>query len=171
MPTSWLGSRKPSAAAFIELCVAARVTWSRRSAQRASDPLQVWEAERPSVSRRARYAAPAATTRTRATTPASVLLRPVICLLPLGFPGLRSPHPEWMMARRPARSHHGTRTRRKELLMPDTDDIPWATVAAVAGGLVAVAVVVRGVTGVVRIALGEARFRASDPDTWLKWVR
>ena len=41
--------------------------------------------------------------------------------------------------------------------MPDTDDIPWATVAAVAGGLVAVAVVVRGVTGVVRIAL--------------KWVR
>ena len=55
--------------------------------------------------------------------------------------------------------------------MPDTDDIPWATVAAVAGGLVAVAVVVRGVTGVVRIAPGEARFRASDPDTWLKWVR
>jgi len=55
--------------------------------------------------------------------------------------------------------------------MPDTDDIPWATVAAVAGGLVAVAVVVRGVVGVARIALGEARFRANDPDTWLKWVR
>jgi hypothetical protein len=59
----------------------------------------------------------------------------------------------------------------RELLMADTDEVPWAMVAAVAGGLVAVAVVVRGVTGVVRIALGEARFRASDPDTWLKWVR
>ena len=55
--------------------------------------------------------------------------------------------------------------------MADTDQVPWGMVAAVAGGLVAVAVVVRGVTGVVRIALGEARFRASDPDTWLKWVR
>ena len=38
--------------------------------------------------------------------------------------------------------------------MADTDEGPWAMVAAVAGGLVAVAVVVRGVTGVVRIALG-----------------
>ena len=48
MPTSWLGSWKPSAAAFIESCVAARLTWSRRSAQRASDPLQGREAERAS---------------------------------------------------------------------------------------------------------------------------
>jgi hypothetical protein len=30
---------------------------------------------------------------------------------------------------------------------------------------------VRGVGAAVRLALGEARFRASDPDTWLKWVR
>jgi hypothetical protein len=63
------------------------------------------------------------------------------------------------------------RTRHEEVLMADTDMVPWGTVAAVAGGLVAVAVVVRGVRGAVRIALGEARFRASDPDTWLKWVR
>lgn len=55
--------------------------------------------------------------------------------------------------------------------MADTDAVPWGTVAAVAGGLLAAAVVVRGVVGVARIAFGEARFRASDPDTWLKWVR
>jgi hypothetical protein len=30
---------------------------------------------------------------------------------------------------------------------------------------------VGGVGGALRSALGEARFRASDPDTWLKWVR
>jgi hypothetical protein len=59
----------------------------------------------------------------------------------------------------------------RELLMADTDAVPWGTVAAVAGGLLAAAVVVRGVVGVARIAFGEARFRASDPDTWLKWVR
>jgi uncharacterized membrane protein len=63
------------------------------------------------------------------------------------------------------------RTRREELLMADTDEVPWAMIAAAAGGLVAVAVVVRGVVGVTRIALGEARFRASDPDTWLKRIR
>ena len=57
--------------------------------------------------------------------------------------------------------------------MADTDEVPWAMVAAVADGLgVAVAVVGRGVTGAVRIALGEKRASgASDPDTWLKWVR
>jgi hypothetical protein len=63
------------------------------------------------------------------------------------------------------------RTRHEELLMADTDEVPWGTVAAVAGGLLAAAIVVRGVVGVARIALGEARFRANDPDTWLKWVR
>jgi hypothetical protein len=55
-------------------------------------------------------------------------------------------------------------------MMADADEIPWGTLAAVAGGVVALAVVVRGVTAVVRIALGEARYRASDPDTWLRWV-
>jgi hypothetical protein len=64
----------------------------------------------------------------------------------------------------------GVRTRREELLMADADEIPWGTLAAVAGGMVALAVVVRGVTAVVRIAFGEARYRASDPDTWLRWV-
>ena len=55
--------------------------------------------------------------------------------------------------------------------MSDTDEVPWAMLAAVAGGVVAVAVVVRGATGVVRIALGEARYRANDPDAWLKWLK
>jgi hypothetical protein len=65
----------------------------------------------------------------------------------------------------------GLRSRREELLMADAGEVPWVTLAAVAGGLVAVAVVVRGATGVVRIALGEARYRASDPDAWLRWVK
>jgi len=55
--------------------------------------------------------------------------------------------------------------------MANADEVPWAMLAAVAGGVVALAVVVRGVTAVVRIAMGEARYRASDPDAWLKWVR
>ena len=55
--------------------------------------------------------------------------------------------------------------------MPDADEVPWGMLAAVAGGLVALAIVVRGVTAVVRIAVGEARYRASDPDAWLKWVK
>jgi hypothetical protein len=63
------------------------------------------------------------------------------------------------------------RTRHEEVLMADTDMVPWGTVAAVAGGLVAVAVVVRVVRDTLPLPLGEARFRASDPDTWLKWVR
>ena len=54
--------------------------------------------------------------------------------------------------------------------MADADEVPWAMLAAVAGGMVALAVVVRGVTAVVRIALGEARYRANDPDAWLKWI-
>ena len=52
--------------------------------------------------------------------------------------------------------------------MVDAPVVPWGKVAAVTGGLVALAVVVRGVTGMVRIALGEARYRANDPDVWLK---
>jgi hypothetical protein len=55
--------------------------------------------------------------------------------------------------------------------MANTDEVPWGMVAAVAGGVVALAIVVRGVIAVVRIAFGEARYRAGDPDTWLKWVR
>jgi hypothetical protein len=55
--------------------------------------------------------------------------------------------------------------------MTDADEVPWGMLAAVAGGVVALAIVVRGATAVVRIALGEARYRAGDPDTWLKWVR
>jgi hypothetical protein len=55
--------------------------------------------------------------------------------------------------------------------MADADEVPWAMLAAVAGGVVALAIVVRGVTGIVRIAVGEARYRANDPDAWLKWVK
>jgi hypothetical protein len=62
-------------------------------------------------------------------------------------------------------------TGREEFLMADTVEVPWAQLAAVAGGVLALAIVVRGVTAVARIALGEARYRASDPDTWLKWVK
>ena len=54
--------------------------------------------------------------------------------------------------------------------MADTVEIPWGQLAVVGGGLLVLAVVVRGVTAVVRIALGEARYRAGDPDVWLKWV-
>jgi hypothetical protein len=50
-------------------------------------------------------------------------------------------------------------------------EVPWNTVAIVAGGVVAAAIVLRGVVGIVRIALGEARYRARDPDAWLKWVK
>jgi hypothetical protein len=55
--------------------------------------------------------------------------------------------------------------------MADADEVPWGMLAAVAGGVVVLAVVKLGVTAVVRIALGEARYRANDPETWLKWVR
>ena len=55
--------------------------------------------------------------------------------------------------------------------MADADEVPWVMLAAVAGGVVALAIVVRGVVAVVRIALGEARYRASDPDAWLKWMK
>jgi hypothetical protein len=55
--------------------------------------------------------------------------------------------------------------------MADTDEVPWGMLAAVAGGVVALAVVVRGAVAVVRIAVGEARYRASDPDRWFKWVK
>lgn len=65
----------------------------------------------------------------------------------------------------------GHRTRHEESLMADVEEVPWGRLAAVAGGVVALAVVVRGVTAVARIALGEARYRASDPDVWLKWVK
>ena len=54
--------------------------------------------------------------------------------------------------------------------MADGDEVPWGKVAAVAGGVVSLAIVARGVRGLVRIAFGEARYRASDPDTWLRWV-
>jgi hypothetical protein len=62
-------------------------------------------------------------------------------------------------------------TRGEELLMADTVEVPWVRLAVVGGGLLALGLVVRGVTAVARIALAEARYRAGDPDTWLKWVR
>jgi hypothetical protein len=65
----------------------------------------------------------------------------------------------------------GRRTRHEEFLMADAVEVPWVQLAAVAGGLVVLAIVVRGVTAVGRVALGEARYRAGDPDVWLKWVR
>jgi hypothetical protein len=55
--------------------------------------------------------------------------------------------------------------------MADPVEVPWVQVAVVAGGLLVLAVVVRGVTAVARVALGEARYRARDPDAWLKWVK
>ena len=55
--------------------------------------------------------------------------------------------------------------------MADADEVPWGKLAAAAAGLATLAVVVRGAIAVVRIALGEARYRAGDPDTWLKWVK
>ena len=55
--------------------------------------------------------------------------------------------------------------------MADADEVPWGMLAAVAAGAVALAIVVRGAIGVVRIALGEARYRANDPDAWLKWIK
>ncbi|HEY6576131.1 MAG TPA: hypothetical protein VI029_14615 [Mycobacterium sp.] len=49
--------------------------------------------------------------------------------------------------------------------MADDVEVAWIKLTAVVGGVVALAVVVRGVSAVVRIALGEARYRAGDPDT------
>ena len=46
-----------------------------------------------------------------------------------------------------------------------------ATLAGVAVGAVALAVVAGGALAVVRIAVGEVRYRASDPDAWLKWIK
>jgi hypothetical protein len=62
-------------------------------------------------------------------------------------------------------------TRREELPVADADEVPWATVAAVAGGVVAMAVGIRLVVAAVRIAVGEARYQAADPDNWFKWLR
>ena len=50
-----------------------------------------------------------------------------------------------------------TESRREEILMADVDEVSLALVA-------------RGVRGLFRIGFGEARYRANDPDTWLKWV-
>jgi hypothetical protein len=50
--------------------------------------------------------------------------------------------------------------------MVHTDDVPWETLATVAGGALALWLVGRGITAVARFALGEASYRASTPDTW-----
>lgn len=55
--------------------------------------------------------------------------------------------------------------------MADAVEVPWVQLAAVAGGLIVLAVVVRGVSAVARVAIGEARYRANDPDAWLKWLK
>jgi len=65
----------------------------------------------------------------------------------------------------------GYHNGRRDLQMTDDLELPWVKLAAVAGGVLALAVVVRGVTAVARIAWGEASYRAGDPDTWLKWVK
>jgi hypothetical protein len=65
----------------------------------------------------------------------------------------------------------GHRTRGEELLMTETVEVPWVKLTAVVGGVLALAVVVRGVIGVVRIAIGEARYKAGDPDTWTRWLK
>jgi hypothetical protein len=54
--------------------------------------------------------------------------------------------------------------------MPDAEEVPWGTLAAVAGGVVALTLVLRGIRGLVRITVGEARYRYSDPDKWFKWI-
>jgi len=55
--------------------------------------------------------------------------------------------------------------------MTDELELPWIKMAAVAGGVLTLAVVARGMVAIGRIAVGEARYRAGDPDTWLKWVK
>jgi hypothetical protein len=55
--------------------------------------------------------------------------------------------------------------------MTDAAPFPWVKLTSIVGGLAVLTVVVRGVTGVVRIALDEARYRVEDPDTWVKWAR
>ena len=54
--------------------------------------------------------------------------------------------------------------------MADAVEVQWVKVAAVAGGLLTLTIIVRGVSAVARIALGEVRYRANDPDAWLKWL-
>ena len=54
--------------------------------------------------------------------------------------------------------------------MPDADEVPWGTLAALAGGALALAIVLRVVKSLVRISVGEARYRYSDPDAWFKWI-
>ena len=54
--------------------------------------------------------------------------------------------------------------------MADVEEGPWGKVAGLAAAALTVALILRGIRGLVRIAFGEARYRANDPDTWLKWV-
>jgi hypothetical protein len=76
-----------------------------------------------------------------------------------------------MSTRAGHRGSMGGGTGCEEFLMADAEQVPWATLAGVAVGAVALAVVARGALAVVRIAVGEVRYRASDPDAWLKWIK
>ncbi len=55
--------------------------------------------------------------------------------------------------------------------MVDEVEVPWGKLAAVACGALVLAGVVRGAYAISRVAVGEVRYRAADPDAWLKWVR
>jgi hypothetical protein len=59
----------------------------------------------------------------------------------------------------------------KEIKMADHVEIPWGRFAALAGGVVALTLLARCASTLVRIALDEVDYRIVDPQAWARWLR